>query len=701
MTTPLRAATIAGVSNRAELTTSAAKAVSWRRVLGWGALAAAMAFAVSLSCRKQNSPDLGYHLAYGERFLNDGEIVDTNEFIYTNPADAGDPATAPGGWYDFQTGRLHFPNANYASQIAIAATHRVAGMAGLSILQMALWFVIFILLACAMLGRGVSPPWAGLGLLLAGVAAYERFNLRPETFAYLFLASELCVLLLARPTWRAAAVLVLLQWAWVQFHSSWILGVGLTGCFLIGASLRRVRGGPAGGKQKTDENDRRRLIWWGAAVGGQIILTLVNPWTWRLAIYPVQTLLYLQSNHIIGGGPETLHPWAYINEFQPAFAQVYSSTWPTYAFVAVLAMGAVGAVASLARRRWGPALAIAGFAIMALPMRRNIAPASLVIVPLSLAALGGAAAALRESWKNFPRNLFSAVGSGVAVVTLLLAVLGLAGAATNHLYYRQNQHYRFGLGVSPLPMPLEACRAVKKLPRDVRVFTSFNASSGVLYFSRQGGKYRPMPLLTNGWATPPAIMRQVNNICLGRLSFANFATRYNVGIVVLDCIDERTPLLRKLMADPQWQPVHVDARYVVFARSDLGDHPQPWRDADKFIKAVEASDPNRAYALNEAAKTLYRLGEFDYAIDVWRKALERDSEAYETWNLLGRALAQRGTRRLQKRDDGGRDDWKQARTCFQRSLSIKPGYAPAAGNLALLDDQIDSLNRGILLVPGQ
>ena len=700
MTTPHCAATIAGVNDRADLTSSAAKASPWRRVLGWAALAAAMAFAVGLSCRKQNSPDLGYHLAYGERFLDAGEIVDTNEFIYTNPADAGDPAPAPGAWYDVQTGRLHFPNANYASQIVIAATHRIGGMAGLSILQMALWFAIFILLTCGMLGRGVSPSWAGAGLLLAAAASYERFNLRPETFAYLFLASELCVLLLVKPTWRATAVLVLLQWAWVQFHSSWILGVGLTGCFLAAPALRgawaKLR------ERKTDEDDRRRLTWLGVALGGQILFALVNPWTWRLAIYPVQTLLYLRSNHIIGGGgQDTLHPWANIAEFLPAFAEVFRSTAPTYAFVAVLVLGAAGAVACLARGRLGPALAIAGFAVMSLPMRRNIAPASIVIVPASLAALAGAAAALRAGWKNFPHHLASAVGSGVAVVTILLAALGSVGVVTNRIYYKQMQHYRFGLGISPLPLPLEACRAVKKLPDDVRVFTSFNASSSVLYFSRQGGKYRPMPLLTNGWATPPAIMRQVNNICLGRSSFADFAARHNVGIVVLDCLDEWTPLLRGLMADPQWRAVHVDARYVVFARSDLGDLAQPWRDADRFIEAVEASDPNRAYALNEAAKTLYRLGEFDYAIDVWEKSLKRDGEAYETWNLLGRALAQRGTRRLQKLDDGGRDDWKQARTCFQRSLSIRPGYAPAANNLALLDHQVESLNRGILLVPGQ
>jgi len=89
------------------------------------ALAGALALAVLLAVRPLISPDLGYHLAYGEEFLETGRIVDTNsEFLYTLPADADyGGQMGPGCWYDAD-GQYRFPNANWLSQLALAKRYR-------------------------------------------------------------------------------------------------------------------------------------------------------------------------------------------------------------------------------------------------------------------------------------------------------------------------------------------------------------------------------------------------------------------------------------------------------------------------------------------------------------------------------------------------------------------------------------------------
>src|ERR1035437_2322868 len=72
-----------GVANsRIPSTDIAQPARPWQRLLAWAALAAATVYAASLGWRPLGSPDLGYHLAYGDFFLDHHRIVDSNEFIY-------------------------------------------------------------------------------------------------------------------------------------------------------------------------------------------------------------------------------------------------------------------------------------------------------------------------------------------------------------------------------------------------------------------------------------------------------------------------------------------------------------------------------------------------------------------------------------------------------------------------------------------
>ena len=82
------------------------------------ALIAASALAFLLGVRTLSSPDLGYHLAYGDVFLQTGWPVDSNDFLYTLPPvlpGQRRPASGPGCWYDHQ-GTYRFANANWLAQ---------------------------------------------------------------------------------------------------------------------------------------------------------------------------------------------------------------------------------------------------------------------------------------------------------------------------------------------------------------------------------------------------------------------------------------------------------------------------------------------------------------------------------------------------------------------------------------------------------
>ena len=83
--------------------------------------------AVVLALRPMASFDIGYHLAYGDHFLRTGRIVQTNRFIYMklDKDTLSDPANCgPGTTYDPVADVYRFVNANWLSQVVMAAVHR-------------------------------------------------------------------------------------------------------------------------------------------------------------------------------------------------------------------------------------------------------------------------------------------------------------------------------------------------------------------------------------------------------------------------------------------------------------------------------------------------------------------------------------------------------------------------------------------------
>ncbi len=655
------------------------------------AVAAACTLGVLLGVRNLSSPDLGYHLAYGQRIVR-GEMVDHNEFVFTLPPldtpPADRPEPGPGCWYD-DAGRYRFANANWLSQALFALVYQAGGTTGLCLLQAALMAGMVALALATMRRLGVGWLATAGGVLLLVLTAYERFTLRPEVPGYLLLAAELLVLVWSeRLSWRRVALLAALQLALVNTHSYFLLGLALTGAFLADRLLRIAwarlrRAAPPDGAR----GDAVRLA---VALGLQLAACFANPWTWRLAVLPVQTLLFLRKHRIMAGDvSDTGHPWSVIREvFRPFDEGSLVGLKATSAFVVALALGGLGAAAALVRRRWAAALTIAGLAFVGLSMRRNIAPAALIIVPLALGALCPLGAALAK--------IFPALRHPVPRIVASLAVVLSAGwfsaaVVTNRFYFAERTPNRFAFGLSRLNLPVGPAEWLnERLPhqdlgrhgRAENVWVDFTDSSNFYFLRAAGGNATDVPILTNTWAYPPDVMRNVLEINRAQAPFGPVAERYDIRIVVLRVDFASVGLARKLLADADWRLVYIEGLHTVFVRRELAEARRLPAVTPESLAAPGAMaaciarlreiDPVPAHTMYAAGWTLSALGWQTQALVLLHEATTLEPAFFEAWLEKGACYANRALARR------SRDDLRQALACFTRAAELRPRDRRAA-----------------------
>ncbi len=514
---------------------------TWSHRLAIAAVVAAGLMAVALACRTNATEDLGYHLAYGEHALATGRIVDGPMLVHPPPApDGAEPwGLPPGAWFD-QAGRYHFVNANWLTQVLMAGVHDLAGPTGLTLLGVAL--VVLILGGLAGAVRQAHRSWLAVALawLVFALIGYERFNLRPELFAYACLAWQ-AALLTGRPRWSRLVAVVILQVLAVNVHGYWLLGVAMAVLFMFRS--RRHAALP--------------LVMLAAG--------LVHPFGWRNFVFPFQTARYLAEHAITGARSVTVtemmrgqvHPWATIAEFRWPFTDTWSFV-ATGAFAVALGLVIPAAVLLVARRgdrRWGWMLGLILFAVIGCQMRRNIATAAVVVGP-ALAIAFTAPRAMAAS-------VIGRVSGGVAAVVIgLVALAGLGLTVTDTWYEREHAPWRFGVGLERDALGLDAAAWLDDHLTDTQpVFTTLRYASNLAYFSR---RVEAVPLLSNTWAMTPRRFQAVMLMAVDTGDVEAMLGRWGYATVVApDC-----PLADRLRQAAAWRQSHRTAAGLrVFQRA--------------------------------------------------------------------------------------------------------------------------------------
>ncbi len=635
--------------------------VSPRDAIGVVALLSAGLVVLALSWTKLASIDLGYHLAYGRHFLATGHLVEIDPFLYPENA-------------------KRFVNANWGSQVLMALVEKAAGAGGLFTLNLGLIAVIFGSMAWIVWRQTKSPLALSYAWLLAAIAGYERFNLRPELFSYACMMLILMVLTGGLKSWRSVAAIGVVQLVWVNLHSYFLVGLLMTGCWLTGSALCWWR------TRRPDDATalRRRIRLLLVAVAVQIAVSLVNPWFFEGAIFPIKTLAYLREGQVMGGGPgwSGESAWSMISEFKSPFSFLSepNSARTINAYLVLLPVAVIAVILCLVGGRFAPALTVILFAVMSIQMRRNIAQFALVASPIAAMACAGALSRIGP-WPTgrHLRNIFAVLLTGLSLWWVFEIVGG-------RFYYDERRVTReFGTGYSERVFPIDATRWLASQPSlQPNLYVNYFASSSTLPWLPERFK---LFVDTNTFAYEESTLATAYKLGMGEIDEKPVFEQHHVNVALLHCGSDTQMLIRRLAQNTaEWALVCFDRHAVIFARripehaaliaanqkseSDLS----PYR----WSSAITDAPYQSVLELGLSAGVPLSLGWHRAAIELSQRAVRIAPDYYEGWQYLGVSHGNLGNiAGREKRYDEAQKEYGEALKCFDRVLALKPDHVEA------------------------
>jgi len=207
--------------------------------------------------------DLGRHLINGRVFLEQGKIVSSNFYSYTQP--------------DFPVITHH-----WFSGVIFYLVHSVAGFHGLSLFYILISGLTVFLFFKVAEKRSNTMTALLISVLLIPLMA-DRKEIRPEGFSYLLMGAYYYLLTLhqsGRLRFKyLATILIVLQVLWVNLHIFFIMGIGIVGAFILGEGAKTWF-------YKRKSNFRPLAILFGCL----ILASLINPYTLRGLLEPLNIL---------------------------------------------------------------------------------------------------------------------------------------------------------------------------------------------------------------------------------------------------------------------------------------------------------------------------------------------------------------------------------------------------------------------------
>ena len=216
-----------------------------------------LTFLFALEAITLHTADLGRHLMNGKMVLEQGDVIRTNTYSFTQPEQ-------PVVTHHWGTGVLFY------------LTHQIGGYEALSFVYAlsAALGVFFMLLAA----RRVADWWVVLPLAVVILPLYAgRAEVRPEGFSFLLFGLSAWLMLRFRgqtfPRWLLPT-LIALQVLWVNLHLFFILGALFAGLMWLDSLIQK------------DQHNKQWLV----LTLGMSVACLVNPWFIEGALQPFMIL---------------------------------------------------------------------------------------------------------------------------------------------------------------------------------------------------------------------------------------------------------------------------------------------------------------------------------------------------------------------------------------------------------------------------
>jgi hypothetical protein len=587
--------------------------------------------------RAVSGPDTGFHLA-AVRFVLAGN---------------GWPDRDP---FTFTLGDRPYVDTSWGYQVLLALVERAAGAPGMVLWHVALVVATFALVwATARLGPGSAPVTAAL-LLIGGLAAEPRFEIRPEVLSYFLLALVLFLLQRHAVGRRAPlALLPVLFLLWVNVHALFVVGLGALACFVAGAWLRERR------------LDRRLAAWALASVA----VTPLNPYGVEALRFPLTLATRMERDNVFA---------EHIGEFASPLHYLLSDQlrfyfWPTIACLVFLVF-ALAAIRGLIKlRRHESLLLCAVFVPLALVMVRNVP----LLVVACLPGTGWGLAVL------LPRAVRPAAGRlgrlGRALPSLLALPLSLC-VVHDAYYVAARRTERFGLGWNRLALPIGAAEYAEQA----------GLGDGILNHLNFGGYLMwrlSVPVFIDGRleVVGEEFFRYYQRTLGSAPALEACVARYGIRWIVFPYA-LRPDLLAALSRDGRWALAYFDHLAAVFVRTDgpalLADPPvlaldrpqAPLPDVDalpglggpprrtaaaRFAAGLVGHETYPVAARSRGAFHFYRA-EAARAVSGFAEAIAQSGGAYpEIYEDLGSALYALGR-------------FEQAGRCFAIALDGLPLY---------------------------
>jgi len=395
----------------------------------------------SLAAVPPLDPDLWWHLANGRLMVSTGSIPHVDVYSFSavgHPWVMHEWLADLGMFLLFQRGGLPWLVAIFAGIVTAAA------------------ICLYLLLRRS----GLSPTGAAALTLIGALAGSTAWGARPQLLNVLFCGLLILGLIAYRAGRLHALLLPPFIWLWANVHSAFLVGIIISGLFLLGEAFDAWRAAEGA-------MTRRRLVALGGALAAGGVLAVLNPFGIQTIVFSLGTLTspLIQNN---------IQEWA-----SPDFHSMAGLLFEAILFVllAGLATGRVRARTSewlwafallylaLASQRHVPLFVLGAAPLLGRCAQALLSLASAMLPPADRRP--AAQAALR--WRP-ARPMTNSLALGAINLALLIVIGG------GMIAYRAVPNLRPATQARAISdaLPVQATDALQRIGRPLRVFNYYD-----------------------------------------------------------------------------------------------------------------------------------------------------------------------------------------------------------------------------------